>query len=108
MIRRPPRSTLFPYTTLFRSALAVLVERERIRQFGVGDPEIVQNPLQHGNRLPQVPMRCLGPGRRLPFDEEVSGDGLRSQLPSRNVTLGRLANRLTVVRRGLRDSRAHV
>src|SRR5688572_32331743 len=25
MIRRPPRSTLFPYTTLFRSALHVLV-----------------------------------------------------------------------------------
>src|SRR3712207_7992053 len=24
MIRRPPRSTLFPYTTLFRSLLAVL------------------------------------------------------------------------------------
>src|SRR3712207_8185893 len=31
MIRRPPRSTLFPYTTLFRSVLAeadVLEERE--------------------------------------------------------------------------------
>src|SRR2546427_6947116 len=27
MIRRPPRSTLFPYTTLFRSALGVLGER---------------------------------------------------------------------------------
>src|SRR2546430_12810545 len=26
MIRRPPRSTLFPYTTLFRSALAVLAD----------------------------------------------------------------------------------
>src|SRR2546430_8288414 len=25
MIRRPPRSTLFPYTTLFRSVLAVAV-----------------------------------------------------------------------------------
>src|SRR2546421_1477322 len=25
MIRRPPRSTLFPYTTLFRSGMAVLV-----------------------------------------------------------------------------------
>src|SRR2546421_9105203 len=25
MIRRPPRSTLFPYTTLFRSAIAVCV-----------------------------------------------------------------------------------
>src|SRR3712207_9010348 len=24
MIRRPPRSTLFPYTTLFRSCLAIL------------------------------------------------------------------------------------
>src|SRR2546422_9810393 len=27
MIRRPPRSTLFPYTTLFRSAIAVLREK---------------------------------------------------------------------------------
>src|SRR3989442_10350925 len=27
MIRRPPRSTLFPYTTLFRSLLALVVER---------------------------------------------------------------------------------
>src|SRR2546427_8198815 len=26
MIRRPPRSTLFPYTTLFRSALEHLIE----------------------------------------------------------------------------------
>src|SRR5689334_24027018 len=28
MTRRPPRSTLFPYTTLFRSALVVLRVRE--------------------------------------------------------------------------------
>src|SRR3990167_331283 len=28
MIRRPPRSTLFPYTTLFRSQLAVSRKRE--------------------------------------------------------------------------------
>src|SRR3712207_7277656 len=27
MIRRPPRSTLFPYTTLFRSAGVVVAER---------------------------------------------------------------------------------
>src|SRR2546422_11244651 len=27
MIRRPPRSTLFPYTTLFRSAYPIGVER---------------------------------------------------------------------------------
>src|SRR2546430_13351687 len=29
MIRRPPRSTLFPYTTLFRSGGSDLRERER-------------------------------------------------------------------------------
>src|SRR2546426_6783113 len=29
MIRRPPRSTLFPYTTLFRSAVGELHERHR-------------------------------------------------------------------------------
>src|SRR3712207_7805820 len=27
MIRRPPRSTLFPYTTLFRSCVDMMVER---------------------------------------------------------------------------------
>src|SRR5438445_9351484 len=30
MIRRPPRSTLFPYTTLFRS---IMLDRLRIRAF---------------------------------------------------------------------------
>src|SRR5690349_22235369 len=30
MIRRPPRSTLFPYTTLFRSSVGVWVSSETI------------------------------------------------------------------------------
>src|SRR3712207_3825179 len=30
MIRRPPRSTLFPYTTLFRSICALEVERDTV------------------------------------------------------------------------------
>src|SRR3712207_6971766 len=33
MIRRPPRSTLFPYTTLFRSAL-MMRERSAVRLSG--------------------------------------------------------------------------
>src|SRR3712207_7393448 len=37
MIRRPPRSTLFPYTTLFRSGL-VHVDEALVDQLG-GDPE---------------------------------------------------------------------
>src|SRR5688572_31377488 len=32
MIRRPPRSTLFPYTTLFRSTAALRVERRHLRR----------------------------------------------------------------------------
>src|SRR5687767_15958648 len=30
MIRRPPRSTLFPYTTLFRSAVRAVLLRRRL------------------------------------------------------------------------------
>src|SRR2546430_8724548 len=37
MIRRPPRSTLFPYTTLFRSSGAVRRGRALLRK-GRGDP----------------------------------------------------------------------
>src|SRR2546425_12465235 len=34
MIRRPPRSTLFPYTTLFRST-GVVIEAEKVRGLNV-------------------------------------------------------------------------
>src|SRR2546427_4426487 len=37
MIRRPPRSTLFPYTTLFRST-----EVQRVVAYGAGPAQLVQ------------------------------------------------------------------
>src|SRR5688572_31590662 len=40
MLRRPPRSTLFPYTTLFRSPLEDQPELEGIH---VGDPQHVRD-----------------------------------------------------------------
>src|SRR2546427_9510069 len=50
MIRRPPRSTLFPYTTLFRSqrhvgvgklAVDVLhLEHQVVRDFGLGEEHV--------------------------------------------------------------------
>src|SRR3712207_7347488 len=44
MIRRPPRSTLFPYTTLFRSVPAALVGRDHDERRGVGlVPEVLQD-----------------------------------------------------------------
>src|SRR3712207_7001162 len=40
MIRRPPRSTLFPYTTLFRSSTLQLAAQNANTQIGVGVDEI--------------------------------------------------------------------
>src|SRR2546430_15630931 len=42
MIRRPPRSTLFPYTTLFRSDVRLVVED----LFGLAREELVQGEPQ--------------------------------------------------------------
>src|SRR5256885_12255930 len=44
MIRRPPRSTLFPYTTLFRSDLGLAVEHPRHRVRGA---EVTAVALEH-------------------------------------------------------------
>ena len=40
MIRRPPRSTLFPYTTLFRSANSRAIDRVRDMLARYEAPEI--------------------------------------------------------------------
>src|SRR3712207_8569918 len=57
MIRRPPRSTLFPYTTLFRSRTDVL---EAL--FAVPLPDVVLHlPLEH----PALGMEDREPGAEL-------------------------------------------
>src|SRR5256885_9175841 len=43
MIRRPPRSTLFPYTTLFRS-LSDLTASDRLRRITSRQPRIGVSP----------------------------------------------------------------
>src|ERR1043166_7883677 len=47
MIRRPPRSTLFPYTTLFRSPLAGFEARAQHRPRLASDGDCSRRPLQH-------------------------------------------------------------
>src|SRR3989454_12500520 len=68
MIRRPPRSTLFPYTTLFRS-LAVVAELER----DLGGPV----RLLRGVETEQVRLGLLDAGGRVGHrreKEEVDGE----------------------------------
>src|SRR2546422_7660756 len=77
MIRRPPRSTLFPYTTLFRSLLAPPVRRDRTRPDG-GDLA----------RLPparlRVVQRCSAAGRhRQPQVRHHRSEEHTSELQSR-------------------------
>src|ERR1043166_10276046 len=45
MIRRPPRSTLFPYTTLFRS-VAIALPQRHVREVHVADDAAEQLPAQ--------------------------------------------------------------
>src|SRR3712207_8299733 len=63
MIRRPPRSTLFPYTTLFRST--------RVIEGGeTGHPKR-QRSACHTD-APDESMPCMSPRRRLRSEEHTS------------------------------------
>src|SRR3989449_10059108 len=63
MIRRPPRSTLFPYTTLFRSQLGMIAfRRDFLRTFSALSPTPLEQAesvdmlraIEHGYRVRMV------------------------------------------------------
>src|SRR5690242_21400654 len=62
MIRRPPRSTLFPYTTLFRSVSATLS--------AVTDG-VVELALVGAGRMGRMHLRALGPAGRVSITDVV-------------------------------------
>src|SRR5258707_7421140 len=69
MIRRPPRSTLFPYTTLFRSEVGpgltapdAPVEVDRAAVDAFAPAELVDRPKHCGD---VASLRGIGDGRRL-------------------------------------------
>src|SRR3712207_7947215 len=81
MIRRPPRSTLFPYTTLFRSRGAVA-------------PVTEQRPYPLPARLDE-PAHLIDQRSRLrqgstAFDEEARSEEHTSELQSRQYLVCRL------------------
>src|SRR2546430_12423223 len=51
MIRRPPRSTLFPYTTLFRSLLVIAVVADRLVGHAVLDAPVDRADLEEVIRI---------------------------------------------------------
>src|SRR3712207_8483326 len=54
MIRRPPRSTLFPYTTLFRSGtIETSAQRISVRVTGAldGARAVAETPVEEGGRV---------------------------------------------------------
>src|SRR5690348_18081593 len=50
MIRRPPRSTLFPYTTLFRSEGIVIVSVRRLARTPEAAPVIRDHAISRGKQ----------------------------------------------------------
>src|SRR3712207_7159653 len=87
MIRRPPRSTLFPYTTLFRSALRRLLAEDGRRGQRVAHKEGVPDEGQPGEdheRRKQV-AEHPAPAPPAPRSEEHT-----SELQSRQYLVCRL------------------
>src|SRR3712207_7964126 len=75
MIRRPPRSTLFPYTTLFRSRLSIVSAGTRYvsAPHGSGHPR----HRRHADRHELPARRCLVP--RVPPERDRAADLARSE-----------------------------
>src|SRR5256885_5243226 len=60
MIRRPPRSTLFPYTTLFRSRLVLIELDLRLAQFQRVGGHRRYDAARHVSLRIRIDAACLG------------------------------------------------
>src|SRR5256885_15843109 len=68
MIRRPPRSTLFPYTTLFRSDLSSIYT---VRANGTGLRRLTSPPTRQELGGDSGPVWSPG-GRRIVFERDLT------------------------------------
>src|SRR3712207_7592916 len=85
MIRRPPRSTLFPYTTLFRSLRPVVAPIDDDHVLGAADDEdVAAGQIAHVAGV-QPPVGAEARARRVARSEEHT-----SELQSRQYLVCRL------------------
>src|SRR3712207_8476085 len=79
MIRRPPRSTLFPYTTLFRSTLPSGLSNDHPSADTVGDDDTTDEAAQHRrNRCRPQNEAQLGRKQERQSDDEIYGRDRKS------------------------------
>src|SRR3712207_8901807 len=99
MIRRPPRSTLFPYTTLFRSLVRVLVVLEQVLVLVREDRLVEEGPrgaaqaLVLRRRVGRVRARAMEPVERVDRHHvavEERSEEHTSELQSRQYLVCRL------------------
>src|SRR3712207_7678478 len=92
MIRRPPRSTLFPYTTLFRSEALqhrdVLGLRRQLAERHAQRVDEVRDHLRRRHAAP--PCTCIGREAREPRGEVTRSEEHTSELQSRQYLVCRL------------------
>src|SRR5256885_12900933 len=82
MIRRPPRSTLFPYTTLFRSIL-----RKNKRRFPSGRNQCSTKTLGFGSRAVQLLHACSCELHAPPRGQENPKDRKSTRLNSSHLVI---------------------
>src|SRR3712207_8900932 len=87
MIRRPPRSTLFPYTTLFRSPLGphqanLLVRRENHHQ-----RRLEPRGVHPRGRVQRAGDEALGVARAAPVEPAVALDRKSTRLNSSHANI---------------------
>src|SRR5215203_6946741 len=83
MIRRPPRSTLFPYTTLFRSLALGAADRSRSRR-GDDDPLRAERSEEHTSELQSRQYLVC----RLLLEKKNLSDTLRLRSIDATINLG--------------------
>src|SRR3712207_7546167 len=90
MIRRPPRSTLFPYTTLFRSTFEKQLDSKRRIVVPQEFRAAASGPFEGVFCFPSIEADCIEGGGKALFDRYARSEEHTSELQSRQYLVCRL------------------